>query len=56
MLTSRQDIESAAKALTLGAKEFVTKPFDADDIRAEVSQLLQAGWKSPDDPPWRHAL
>lgn len=55
MLTSQQDIEIAAKALNLGATEYVTKPFDADYIRAEVARLTG----SPDEPsngkPWRVA-
>ena len=52
MLTSQQDIEIAAKALTLGAVEYVTKPFDADYIRAEVSRLVHPG-KSADGRPWK---
>jgi len=52
MLTSQQDIELAAKALRLGAVEYVTKPFDADYIRAEASRLI--GPKEPaNDRPWK---
>jgi DNA-binding NtrC family response regulator len=52
MLTSQQDIEVAAKALNLGAVEYITKPFDADDIRAEVARLI--GPKEPaDGRPWK---
>jgi DNA-binding NtrC family response regulator len=52
MLTSQQDLEIAGKALNLGAIEYVTKPFDADYIRAEVSRLV--GPKEPaNDRPWK---
>ena len=54
MLTSQHDIEIAAKALNLGAVEYVTKPFDADYIRAEVSRLVRPV-KSADDKPWKVA-
>jgi putative two-component system response regulator len=54
MLTSQQDVELAAKALSLGAKEYVTKPFDADYIRAEVSRLI-APDKPADGRPWKVA-
>lgn len=40
MLTSHQEIELAKNALDLGAIAYVTKPFDADYIRAEVARLL----------------
>ncbi len=55
MLTSHQDVDLAAQALTLGAAEFVTKPFDADYIRAEVENLLHPPRKGAGDPPWSHA-
>jgi DNA-binding NtrC family response regulator len=51
MLTSRQEIEIAAQALTLGAREYVTKPFDADYIRAEVARLIGPP-EAPRDRPW----
>lgn len=52
MLTSQQDIEIAVKALNLGATEYVTKPFDADYIRAEVSRLTGSPDAPPNDRPW----
>lgn len=54
MLTSRHDIELAAAALDLGAVEFVTKPFDADCIRAAISRLLDPA-PPPEGRPWRVA-
>jgi len=52
MLTSQQDLEIAAKALNLGAVEYVTKPFDADYIRAEVARLIGPA-EPKNDRPWR---
>ena len=54
MVTSRQELEIAKSALDLGAVAYVTKPFDARDIRAEVARLLAP--KIDDDGggrPWR---
>ena len=55
MLTSHHDVDLAARALTLGAAQFITKPFDAGAIRAEVASLLNRPRKRAEDPPWRHA-
>ncbi|MFI5349504.1 MAG: response regulator [Elusimicrobiota bacterium] len=55
MLTSREDADLAARALTLGAAEFVTKPFDASFIRKEVLRLLKPQGRPQEEPPWRHA-
>jgi DNA-binding NtrC family response regulator len=52
MLTSQQDIDIAARALNLGASEYITKPFDADYIRAEVTRLTGKPDK-PNDKPWK---
>lgn len=52
MLTSQQDIDIAAKALNLGAAEYVTKPFDAAYIRAEVA-LLTGKPDKPNARPWK---
>jgi DNA-binding response OmpR family regulator len=54
MLTSHQDVEIAALALNLGADEYITKPFDAVYIRAEVSRLSGPA-DSSDDKPWKVA-
>ncbi|MDD5304383.1 MAG: response regulator [Elusimicrobia bacterium] len=56
MLTSQQDIEIASKALNLGASEYVTKPFDADYIRAEVARLTGAPEEPSNEKPWRVVL
>jgi DNA-binding NtrC family response regulator len=53
MLTSQQDIDIAAKALNLGASEYVTKPFDADYIRAEVTRLTGKPDVPSNDKPWK---
>ena len=54
MMTSHQEMEIAKNALDLGAIAYVTKPFDADYIRGEVSRLLAP---QADDAgggrPWR---
>ena len=55
MLTSEQNIDVAAKALKLGATEFVTKPFDVDYIRAETVRLMSSTGKPSDGKPWRAA-
>ena len=54
MVTSHQELELAKSALDLGAIAYVTKPFDADFIRAEVTRLLTpAADKSGGGRPWR---
>ncbi len=40
MLTSEDDIEIAKQALELGAAQYITKPFDAEDLRKMVARLL----------------
>ena len=52
MITSHQEMELAKSALDLGAAAYVTKPFDADFIRGEVSRLLGAPAKVS-GRPWR---
>ncbi len=54
MLTSHQDVELALEALSHGAVEYVTKPFDAGYIRAEVARLLAPPPPS-DGRPWKVA-
>ena len=52
MLTSEQDLESAQRALDLGAVEYVTKPFDAEFLRAEVDRLLDSADHPKKSDPW----
>ena len=53
MVTSHQEIELAQSALEAGAIAYLTKPFDADYIRAEVARLLAPPEKKDDGRPWR---
>ena len=54
MLTSRQELEIAKSALDLGAIAYMTKPFDAIFIRAEVARLLKpADGETDGGRPWR---
>lgn len=55
MLTSDADIDTAGRALELGASEYMTKPFDIPELRKTVSRWL--GGSGPAQPPsgapWR---
>jgi DNA-binding NtrC family response regulator len=54
MVTSHQEIELAKRALDLGAIAYVTKPFDAEFIRAEIARLLAPQEEKRDGGrPWR---
>jgi two-component system, chemotaxis family, chemotaxis protein CheY len=59
MLTGTGEISIAREALRLGAVEFVTKPFDPQDLREEVRRRLgePGGGDSTgsDGRPWRVA-
>lgn len=41
MLTAQHDKEHRLKALSLGARDFITKPFDRDELLMRVRNLLQ---------------
>ena len=41
MLTGRDDVKSAVRAMQLGAFDYVTKPFDRDEITLVVGRALQ---------------
>jgi response regulator RpfG family c-di-GMP phosphodiesterase len=40
MITAVADVEMAVKALSLGATDYLTKPFHLDEVRARVAQAL----------------
>jgi putative two-component system response regulator len=42
VLTALQDKTTKLKALNAGAKDFLTKPFDSQEVQARVSNLLEA--------------
>lgn len=42
ILTAQNDRESLLKALALGARDFITKPFDRTELMMRVGNLLQA--------------
>ena len=42
MLTGRNDVKSAVRAMQLGAFDYVTKPFDPDEIVLVIGRALEA--------------
>lgn len=40
MITGYPSIESALKAITKGAKDFITKPFNVDEIKLKIERTL----------------
>jgi DNA-binding NtrC family response regulator len=42
MLTGRNDVRSAVKAIQLGAFDYVTKPFEPDEINVSVRRAMEA--------------
>jgi CheY-like chemotaxis protein len=54
MLTGEMDLHVARRALTSGAREYVTKPFDPRALSGEIERLLRESeeLRSP-DRPWR---
>ena len=40
MITAVADVDSAVQALTLGATDYLTKPFHLEEVRARVAQAL----------------
>lgn len=53
MLTAESEIDVAKRALDLGARAYITKPFDGDSLRSQVERFLSGG-SSPAKPerPW----
>jgi putative two-component system response regulator len=41
MITAVADVDSAVQALSLGATDYLTKPFHLDEVRARVAQALE---------------
>jgi response regulator RpfG family c-di-GMP phosphodiesterase len=41
MITGNADVETAVGALSLGAMDYITKPFQLDEVRARVRQALE---------------
>lgn len=47
MLTARSDIRDRVKGLEFGADDYVTKPFDTEELLARVKAVLRrSGWES----------
>jgi DNA-binding NtrC family response regulator len=42
MITGYEDLNSAQEAMRLGADEYVSKPFDLEEIRRLISELIGA--------------
>lgn len=53
MLTSACDIEIAKRALDLGAAEYVTKPFDSDELLGKVRRLMGSADGNQEQRPYR---
>ncbi|MFI5361933.1 MAG: response regulator transcription factor [Elusimicrobiota bacterium] len=59
MLTGESDLATAKKTLDLGARTYITKPFDVEVVTGEVSRLLDGlAGGTPRAPyrPWRLAI
>jgi DNA-binding NtrC family response regulator len=53
MLTGEADVTTAKLALELGAKAYITKPFDVERLADEAQRLLAPAVKSASGRPWR---
>jgi two-component system response regulator (stage 0 sporulation protein F) len=52
MLTAYGELEIVAEAMKLGVKEYITKPFDINELRDLVSQVLSGEYISQKES-WR---
>lgn len=48
MITAFASVENAVAAMQAGASDYITKPYDIDDMLAKVEKLLEAGPREPD--------
>jgi DNA-binding response OmpR family regulator len=53
MLTGTNDVAVARRALDNGARAYVTKPFDLEELVVEIGRLLGLKPPADDPPPWR---
>lgn len=53
MLTAESELDVAKQALDLGARAYITKPFDGDSLRSQTERFLASG-AGPAKPerPW----
>lgn len=42
IVSARDDTESKGRAMKAGAKDYVTKPFDADELMQKIQELTRA--------------
>lgn len=53
MLTGESDLAIAKDTLDIGARSYITKPFDAPALRSEVEQLMRISSDGGDPGPYR---
>lgn len=53
VLTGQEDVELAKRALELGAKEYITKPFELPRLKEKVLSGLTSAPKAAGGIPWR---
>lgn len=54
VVSARGDVAEKVAALDLGAADYVTKPFDGDELRARLRVALRKSGASPDSTPLVH--
>jgi two-component system phosphate regulon response regulator PhoB len=54
ILSSRNEISNKVMAFSLGAEDFITKPFDPIELRARVESKIKKYSSSSDDRQFRH--
>jgi AmiR/NasT family two-component response regulator len=53
MLTGRHQIGLARRVLALGARSYITKPFDPEQVKTEVDRVFNPSNAEPSGRPWR---